>query len=103
MGNELSTNRIEYIKKWSSTSPTSVASSISSSPLDLDVQHLETFILVYLNPQTNEDQQNEALQKRLRQHVPHLLTFNDYRSCEQWLKAHPTDEKILLIVPAGLA
>lgn len=102
MGIKASSNRIEYTKKSLSTSSLNIASSPPVSPLDVEVEHLETLILVWLDRQVDGDEQNEALQKRLRQYVTYLVTFDDCRSCEQWLKARPTDDKILLVVTGEL-
>jgi hypothetical protein len=102
MGIQGSTHRIEFMKKSSSISSESTASSIPKSPLDIDVEHLETFTLVWLDRYIDEDENNQELKRRLREHTTSLITFNDFRSCEQWLKNRSTDEKILLIVTGDL-
>jgi hypothetical protein len=90
MGIQSSTNKFDSIKK-SSSSPA------SSSPLDIQIEHLETLFLVWLDEKKIDDQ-SEVLKKRLRQHIAYFVNFDDVRSCEQWLKSRPNDEKILLIV-----
>jgi len=97
MGIQSSTNKFDYIKNSSS----STASSIPSSPLDIQIEHLETFILVWLDDKTT-DNQNEQLKIDLRRYITNFINFDDIKSCEQWLKSRPIDEKILLIVSGRL-
>jgi hypothetical protein len=102
MGIKASSNRIGCIKKSASTLSLNATPSTPTSPLDIEVEHLETFTLVWLDTQIDEDEQNSSLKKRLRQYVTYLVTFDDLKSCEQWLKNRPNDDKILLLVPGEL-
>jgi hypothetical protein len=101
MGIQASSNKIDCVKKSPSTSPVNTALPIPSSPLDIEVEHLETFIIVWLDANI-DDAQNQALQKRLRQYVTFFITFNEIKLCEQWLRSRSNHEKILLIVPGEL-
>ncbi|CAF4410171.1 unnamed protein product, partial [Adineta steineri] len=68
---------------------------ISSS----NIEHLETFIIVWLDSNINK---NQLLQKLLRQYITCLVTFNDLKLCEQWIKTRLNNEKILFIVSGAL-
>jgi hypothetical protein len=67
-----------------------------SSPSDIKIEHLETILLVWLD-EKKIDNQNDQLKKCLREYVTYFVNFDDVRSCQQWLKSRPIDEKILLI------
>jgi hypothetical protein len=96
MGSNPSSNRTELTNQYLSTSSTSSASSI-----DIEVEHLETFLLVWLGSKIDHEQ-NKILQKRLRQYITILVIFDDLKTCEQWLKNRSTNDKIFLIVSDGL-
>ncbi|CAF4328602.1 unnamed protein product, partial [Adineta steineri] len=66
------------------------------------MEYLETFILVWLDLKVDKSEQNQTLQKRLRQYTTSLVTFNDLELCEQWIKTRLNDEKILFIVSGAL-
>jgi hypothetical protein len=93
MGIQSSINKFDYIKKSSSNT---TSSSNPSSPLDIQIEHLETLFLVWLDEKKIDDQ-NQLLKKRLRQYTTFFVNFDDVKSCEQWLKSRPNDEKILFI------
>ncbi|CAF1264483.1 unnamed protein product [Adineta steineri] len=64
-----------------------------------NIEHLETFIIVWLDSNINK---NQLLQKLLHQYITYVVTFNDLKLCEQWLKTRLTNEKILFIVSGAL-
>ena len=88
MGNQLSIDKLERIENPSST---------HSSTSNIQIEHLETFILVWLDEKRIDDQ-NQQLKKRLRQLTTNFIYFDDFRLCEQWFNSRSTDEKILFIV-----
>ena len=92
MGIQSSTDKIEYTDNLLST---------LSSQSNIQIEHLETFNLIWLDEKRIEEQ-NQQLKKRLRQLTTNFIYFDDVRLCEQWLNSRPTDEKILFIVPPKL-
>jgi hypothetical protein len=64
----------------------------------IDNTYLETFLLVWLDPHVETRKENIRTQKRLREILTCLITFDKVDTCEQWLKKCCTNEKIILIV-----
>ena len=60
--------------------------------------NLETFILVWLDPNVDTSAENCETQNRLREILTCLITFNRIENCENWLKTCSIDQKIILIV-----
>ncbi|CAM4915895.1 unnamed protein product [Rotaria socialis] len=98
MGVETSQHRIINIKKSPSNTSVDTALPIPKSPSDNEIEYLETFTLAWLDSHIDDDEHNIILGKRLRQYITHLVTFDNQKLCEQWLKNRSTDEKIFLIV-----
>ncbi|CAF1180695.1 unnamed protein product [Adineta steineri] len=99
MGVQLSTKKKPNSTKKSLLTTTE---SIPTSPSNIEMEYLETFILVWLDLKVDNSEQNQTLQKRLRQYTTSLVTFNDLELCEQWIKTRLNDEKILFIVSGAL-
>ena len=60
--------------------------------------NLETFVLVWLDPNVDTSQENVQTQIRLREILTCLITFDRVKACEDWLKKCSPNEKIILIV-----
>jgi len=60
--------------------------------------YLETFLLVWLDPHVDTSKENVRTQRRLREILTCLITFDRVKACEDWLKKCYSDEKIILIV-----
>ncbi|CAF4116876.1 unnamed protein product [Adineta steineri] len=99
MGVQLSTKKKPNSTKKSLLTTTEF---IPTSPSNIEMEYLETFILVWLDLKVDKSEQNQTLQKRLRQYTTSLVTFNDLELCEQWIKTRLNDEKILFIVSGAL-
>jgi len=80
--------------KHSPTKPCSPVEPASS----IDNTYLETFLLVWLDPNVDTSRENIQTQKRLREILTCLITFDKVDICEKWLKKCCTNEKIILIV-----
>ncbi|CAF1499198.1 unnamed protein product [Rotaria magnacalcarata] len=98
MGVETSQHRIVNIKKSPSNTSVNTALPIPKSPSDIEIEYLETFTLVWLDQHIDDDENNRILEKRLRQYITYLVTFDNQKLCEQWLQNRSTDEKIFFIV-----
>ncbi|UJR24514.1 hypothetical protein I4U23_005889 [Adineta vaga] len=97
MGIKASNFKSDRFKRNDSTSSTTSSSSNSSSILDENFNTFETFTLVWLDPNVDNDH-NQRIQNSLREHLTFLITFTDLKICEQWLKERSKDTKIFLIV-----
>ncbi|UJR30326.1 hypothetical protein I4U23_017863 [Adineta vaga] len=85
--------------KYRITGKRSSKSSCSSElPSPMDTINLETFLLVWLDPNVDSSKENLHTQKRLREILTCLITFDNVNACEKWLKKCYSDEKIILIV-----
>ena len=102
MGINASSGQINYKKKSPSTSSLKAASVVPTSPLDVEIEHLETFIFVWLDPHIDDTEENRSLRKRLRPYMTFLITFNDLKPCEEWLKTRSNDEQIIFLTSGGL-
>lgn len=85
MGNKTGKNLVSKFWKRSKTS-------------SIEQINLETFLLVWLDPNVNTIDENRTTQIRLRNILTYLVTFDNIESCETWLKKYDNDEKIVLIV-----
>jgi hypothetical protein len=93
MGNK--TGKITFSNLWKTTK------SKPSSPIIISTNeeiNLETFLLVWLDPNVNTDDDNILTQNCLRKILTSLVTFDNVESCERWLKKCDTNQKIIFIV-----
>jgi hypothetical protein len=93
MGNTTGKNILS--KLWNTTSSQSSSSVAISSTKKIN---LETFRLVWLDPNVDTSNDNKMTQVYLRKILTSLITFDNIESCEKWLKNYDSDEKIILIV-----
>jgi len=70
----------------------------SQSNITTENTSLETFLLVWLDPNIDTSKENIRTQKRLRKILTCLLTFNKVDECRRWLEKCYNEEKIILIV-----
>ncbi|CAF3577479.1 unnamed protein product [Rotaria socialis] len=76
-----------------SLSSSSIESTPQKKPTDF-----ETFLLIWLDPNVDTSTDNVQTQKRLREILTCLITFDKVEPCERWLKKCCANEKIILIV-----
>ncbi|CAF3744987.1 unnamed protein product [Rotaria sp. Silwood1] len=88
----------EHLKNSQSSSAVIKLPSSPISPLGTKNQRLETFQLVWLDPNVETDAHNQATYKNLQQILTNVRKFTDCNACEQWLKNYCAKEKIILIV-----
>jgi protein gp37 len=65
-------------------------------------QNLETYCLIWLDVSVNNSQENIQAQQQLRTSINHLITFEDYQQCLQYIEFVPKDDRIILIVSGRL-
>src|ERR1700728_4107822 len=87
MGNK--TGKHFFSKLWKTS---------KSSPSVIEEINLETFLLVWLDPNVDTNNENKMTQICLRQILTSLITFDNVESCEKWLKKYDSNEKIILII-----
>jgi hypothetical protein len=61
-------------------------------------RNLETFSLVWLDNTINNSQENLNTLKRLRTIINHLLTFEDSKTCEEYICSVSNHDRIVIIV-----
>jgi hypothetical protein len=88
MGNTTSQNI--FSKLWNNTNKSSIPSTKEIN--------LETFRLVWLDPNVDTNNDNKMTQVYLRKILTSLVTFDNLESCEKWLKKCDSNEKIILII-----
>jgi hypothetical protein len=88
--------KLKHRKHPKHSSSKSIFSAEPISPID--AAYLETFLLVWLDPHVETSKENVRTQKRLREILTCLITFDKVDVCEKWLKKCCVDEKIILIV-----
>ncbi|CAF3337293.1 unnamed protein product [Rotaria socialis] len=76
-----------------SLSSSSIESTPQKKPTDF-----ETFLLIWLDPNVDTSTDNVQTQKRLREILTCLITFDKVEPCERCLKKCCANEKIILIV-----
>ena len=64
--------------------------------------NLETFSLIWLDAEVNNDEGNKQTQAKLRQIINHLDVFNDQFQCEQYICSISAEDRIVLIVSGRL-
>jgi hypothetical protein len=74
------------------------ASNTSKSP----DENLESLSLVWLDAEVNKSKENINAQDRLRSTINYLKTFHDANECENYIRAVPEGDRMLLIVSGGL-
>lgn len=87
-------HRLKHRRFWKST-PAKIVPPIVST---IENTHLETFLLVWLDPHVESSEENVQTQKRLREILTCLITFDNVKACKDWLERSAPDEKIILIV-----
>jgi hypothetical protein len=70
----------------------------SSTVLSAEGINLETFLLIWLDPHVDTNDENRMTQTFLRKILTCLVIFDDIETCEKWLKECDTNAKIILIV-----
>ncbi|CAF1213642.1 unnamed protein product [Rotaria sp. Silwood1] len=98
MGNRPGSIMSKQKHKKSSTNLPSLPSQPTESASTTKTTHFETFILVWLDPNVDSNNENLQTQERLREILTCLITFDTVETCEHWLKKCSSDEKIILIV-----
>ena len=91
MGNETGKNtrpKLERSSRFCSSLTTLLAEDI----------HLETFSLIWLDPNVDTDHENKKTQNLLRNILTCLVTFHDIEECEKWIKESDENQKIIFIV-----
>ncbi|CAF2357421.1 unnamed protein product [Rotaria sp. Silwood2] len=64
--------------------------------------NLETFSLLWLDGLVNQTEENRQAQEELRATINQLKAFEDSNQCEQYIKAVPKEDRIVLIVSGQL-
>jgi len=64
--------------------------------------NLETFFLFWLDAQVNATEENRQTQKKLRQIINHLRTFDDQDQCQQCISYFSEQDRVILIVSGQL-
>jgi hypothetical protein len=75
---------------------------VSSRPIQSDRRNLETFSLLWLDAQVNTTEENRQAQRKLRQIINHLRTFDDQNECEQYISYASNQDRFVLIVSGRL-
>jgi hypothetical protein len=65
-------------------------------------RNLETFSLLWLDAQVNKTEENRQAQRKLRQIINHLQTFDDQYQCEQYISCFSNQDRFVLIVSGRL-
>ena len=60
--------------------------------------NLETFSLYWLDAQVNTTDDNLQTQKKLRQIINHLKTFDDQNQCHQYILSLSPQDRLVLII-----
>jgi DNA-directed RNA polymerase specialized sigma subunit len=60
--------------------------------------HLETFLLYWLDTEVNKSDDNITGQKQIRSIIKHLQTFDDQDQCQQTIKSLDEQNRLILIV-----
>ncbi|CAF2099175.1 unnamed protein product [Rotaria magnacalcarata] len=94
MGNNTGKNFFSQLWKRSSTNSSKFSLAIPSN----EQITLETFLLVWLDPNVNTGVENRETQIKLRKVLTCLYTFDNVTICEKWLKEYDANEKLVLIV-----
>jgi hypothetical protein len=64
--------------------------------------NLETFSLLWLDAKVNATEENRQAQKKLRQIINHLRTFDNQYQCEQYISFFSEQDRFILIVSGQL-
>ncbi len=64
--------------------------------------NLETFSLLWLDAEGNTSEENRQAQRKLRQIINHLRTFDDPYQCEQYISHFSDQDRLVLIVSGKL-
>ena len=92
MGNTIKKRIVTKLKK------TNKSSSSSLKVSSIEEINLETFLLVWLDPNVNTSEENRTTQKLLQNILTSLSTFDNIELCEEWFKKYNSNQKIILIV-----
>ncbi len=65
-------------------------------------ENLESLSLIWLDAEVNNSRENIDVQKRLRSTINFLKTFHDATECENYIRAIPDGDRMLLIVSGGM-
>lgn len=60
--------------------------------------NLETFILIWLDPQVNKTDENQQLQTKLREIIYRFRTFDDQQQCKRYIVSLSPRDRIVFIV-----
>jgi len=60
--------------------------------------NLETFSLIWLDDNTNNNKEDENIEQDLRNVINHLTKFENEQACQQYIEERSEDDRLILIV-----
>ncbi|CAF4231612.1 unnamed protein product, partial [Adineta steineri] len=60
--------------------------------------NLEIFSLIWLDDKTNNNEEDENIEKDLRNIINHLITFQNEETCQQYIEKRPEEDRLILII-----
>jgi len=60
--------------------------------------NLETFSLIWLDDNMNNNKEDENIEQNLRNIINHLIKFENEQACQQYIEERSEDDRLILIV-----
>ncbi|CAF0749647.1 unnamed protein product [Adineta steineri] len=60
--------------------------------------NLEIFSLIWLDDKTNSNEEDENIEKDLRNIINHLMTFQNEETCQQYIEKRLEEDRLILII-----